>query len=234
MKEVKREALEAREERGEQRLRFKGRLEGSQLAGLERAFSQRPYPSQEEREQLAGLLHLPTSVVRNWFQNKRSKGKEVRPKEEVERIAVSRDVTMVKAEPLAVTPPTIPAAAPSLGTFSFNFSSRREAYQAMVHSTAPQHFQQSGEYSSTEVDRFLQFHHQLQQQSFLTDSSFSSQDSSFATEPSSTGVESSFSLTSLEDSNRAGETTSSSAIASSFATDSSSSLTSFTSEDMSR
>lgn len=134
VKEVKKEAVEVREERGEQRLRFKGRLEGSQLAGLERAFSQRPYPSQEEREQLAGLLHLPSSVVRNWFQNKRSKGKEVRPKEEVERIAVSRDVTMVKAEPLAVTPPTIPAAAPSLGTFSFNFSSRREAYQVILSS----------------------------------------------------------------------------------------------------
>ena len=127
---VKKEAVEVKEEMGEQRLRFKGRIEGSQLAGLERAFSQRPYPSQEEREQLAGLLQLPSSVVRNWFQNRRSKGP--RPREEVERIEVSRNVTMVRAEPLAVTPPTIPSTAPALGTFSFSFTSRREAYQVLL------------------------------------------------------------------------------------------------------
>ena len=60
-----------------QRHRFAQTIQGEKLEALNQVYKEQSYPNQEQREQIASRLQMPPTVVRNWFQNQRSKDRKL-------------------------------------------------------------------------------------------------------------------------------------------------------------
>ena len=60
-----------------QRHRFAQTIKGEKLEALNSIYKEQSYPNQEQREQIASRLQMPPTVVRNWFQNQRSKDRKL-------------------------------------------------------------------------------------------------------------------------------------------------------------
>ena len=137
--------------------RFCKKLDGAPLEMLERYYLQHPYPDMQEKEELAERTRVHLKTVSIWFQNRRGRDKkngielpQYIPKTGGSSLNVPRTggLSIVKLEPRSLEPePRMrlerePRSRPGDYTLSpllplqLSFSSRREAFQAMVHSTA--------------------------------------------------------------------------------------------------
>ena len=78
-----------------QRHRFAQTIKGEKLEALNSIYKEQSYPNQEQREQITARLQLPPPVVRNWFQNQRSKGRKLVKQEPPEILEQSAKVMVV-------------------------------------------------------------------------------------------------------------------------------------------
>ena len=79
----------------DQRHRFAQTIKGAKLEALNSAYKEQNYPNQEQREEIAARLQMPSSVVRNWFQNQRSKDKKLVKQEPPETVEQSAKVMVM-------------------------------------------------------------------------------------------------------------------------------------------
>ena len=78
-----------------QRNRFSQTIKGPQLEALTSAYKEQSYPTPEQREVLATKLEMPVTVVRNWFQNQRSRDRKLVKQELPETIEMTSKVMMM-------------------------------------------------------------------------------------------------------------------------------------------
>ena len=78
-----------------QRNRFSQTIKGPQLEALISAYKEQSYPTPEQREELATKLEMPVTVVRNWFQNQRSRDRKLVKQELPETIEMTSKVMMM-------------------------------------------------------------------------------------------------------------------------------------------
>ena len=79
----------------DQRHRFARTIQGAKLEALNSAYKEQSYPNQEQREEIAARLQMPSTVVRNWFQNQRSKDKKLVKQEPTETVEQSVKVMVM-------------------------------------------------------------------------------------------------------------------------------------------
>ena len=77
------------------RHRFNQTIKGAQLEALTSVYKEESYPNQEQREEIAAKLEMPVTVVRNWFQNQRSKDRKLVKQELPETIEQPAKVMVV-------------------------------------------------------------------------------------------------------------------------------------------
>ena len=135
--------------------RFCKKLEGATLGVLENYYIQHPYPDVQEKEELAERTRVPLKTVSIWFQNRRGRDKKngvelppyIPKTGGLSLNTRSQSTVNVKIEPstLELEPRRLerePRSRPGDYTLSpllplqLSFASRREAFQAMVHSTS--------------------------------------------------------------------------------------------------
>ena len=78
-----------------QRHRFAQTIQGEKLEALNQVYKEQSYPNQEQREQIASRLQMPPTVVRNWFQNQRSKDRKLVKQEPPETFEQSAKVIVM-------------------------------------------------------------------------------------------------------------------------------------------
>ena len=78
-----------------QRHRFAQTIKGEKLEALNSIYKEQSYPNQEQREQIASRLQMPPTVVRNWFQNQRSKDRKLVKQEPPETFEQSAKVIVM-------------------------------------------------------------------------------------------------------------------------------------------
>ena len=78
-----------------QRHRFAQTIQGEKLEALNQVYKEQSYPNQEQREQIASRLQMPPTVVRNWFQNHRSKDRKLVKQEPPETFEQSAKVIVM-------------------------------------------------------------------------------------------------------------------------------------------
>ena len=78
-----------------QRNRFSQTIKGPQLEALTSAYKEQSYPTPEQREALATKLEMPVTVVKNWFQNQRSRDRKLVKQELPETIEMTSKVMMM-------------------------------------------------------------------------------------------------------------------------------------------
>ena len=86
-----------------QRHRFAQTIKGEKLEALNSIYKEQSYPNQEQREQIASRLQMPSTVVRNWFQNQRSKDRKLVKQEPPETFEQSAKVMAMVMVTLTVT-----------------------------------------------------------------------------------------------------------------------------------